>query len=241
MQLAVRASPEAEKTVTIEKGKDWGRRGIVPPEVPLATSDPEIADLFTVDDSEEALGLSGPELIAFAPASHAPTTTKVDPRQSTTGLASTLGARGGPDDVLGQERTILPLDLGVVTVFGKGTTETVVMSSSLVIASKFWSGEVEGAMNSSFLGEWNVTPSGHPNDGRFDVVMAKLSMSDRLKARKRLPSGSHVPHPDISIRRLKAATFTPAPSAKVWIDGRLIGPAAKVEVVVFPDSVELAI
>lgn len=226
--------------MTIEKGKDWGRRGLVPSEVPLATSDPEIADLFTVDDSGEQPTLVGPKLIAFTPGGRPSPASTGDPRLATTGLANTLGARGTPEVVLGQERTIVPIDLGIATVHGT-TTQMIVVASSLVIAHKFWSGPIEGAMNSSFLGEWNVTPSSHPNDGRFDVVSAKLSISDRLKARRRLPSGSHIPHPDISVRRLKAATFTPAANARVWIDGRELGRAAKVEVAVFADSVELAI
>lgn len=227
--------------MTIEKGKDWGRREEIGLDVPLATNDGEISDLFAIVEHAGKFALDGPELIALAPQDASERTPSNDPRSSAGGLAKTLGARAAAHEIRGHERTVVPIDLGLVTAFGAGTVHRFVVASSLVIVSRFWSGPIEGAMNSSFLGEWNVTPSGHPNDGRFDVVAANLSLSDRLKARKRLPSGSHVPHPDISIRRLKEASFTPAPSARVWIDGRLIGPAAKVDLVVFPDSVELAI
>lgn len=225
--------------MTIEKGKDWGRRGEVGVNTPVARSDAELSEFFQVDESSGTPCPKGPELVALVP--NGDETVPKDPRLASNGLALTLGARGTVETVLGHERTIVPIDLGVVVIHNGSTPLTMVMSSSLVIASKFWSGPIEGAMNSSFLGEWNVTPSGHPNDGRFDVISAELPMSDRMKARKRLPSGSHVPHPAISIRRLRSATFTPPPSARVWVDGRALGSAARVEVSVFPDAVELAI
>ena len=109
------------------------------------------------------------------------------------------------------------------------------------MSGRFWAGKTEAAMNSAFLDDWNVTPSGHPNDGRFDVITCEMSMSDRWKARKRLPAGTHVPHPDLSIRRLKHAVFRPVPTAKVFMDGRPMGAVVRVEVTVIADATSVAI
>lgn len=223
--------------MTIEKGKDWGAPGEVPVDTPVARSDAELSNLFSVDDGEGRT-LTGPSLVVLLPNTDSPRT----PRESTNGLAMTLGARGTIDSVLGSTRTLLPIDLGVVTLDAESEEpRRLVMSSSLLITGALWSGVTEAAMNAAFLDTWNVTPNGHPNDGRFDVVRAELGLADRFKARKRLATGSHVPHPNISVRRLKRAEFRPAPSSKVWIDGKPMGRVELIEVTVVPDAVTLAI
>ncbi len=225
--------------MTIEKGKDWGAKGDVPVDTPVVDSDAALADLFRVNataDGDTSLG--GPGLVALLPNNHVPRT----PREATNGLAKTLGARGTSGVVLGAERTLLPVDLGIVTL-NPGTEEQsfLVMAASLVAAGTLWSGVTDAVMNAAFLGDWNVAPSGHPNDGRFDVIRAEMGISDRIKARQRLPTGSHLPHPDISIRRLKTVEFRPAASAKVWIDGRAYGTVEHIHIAVVPDAVTLAI
>ncbi len=236
--------------MTIKKGEDWGTRQRVDDTIPVVSSDGAFADLFTVEDGTEQDGnsaggnsagglvLRGPELVGLVPNNDVPAT----PRQSTNGLARTVGARGTRHDILGHERTVLPLDLGIVVLNPGSEGETrLVMASSLVVCGRFWSGVTEAAMNSAFLADWNVTPSGHPNDGRFDIVRAELSMSDRMKAKKRLVSGSHLPHPNIDVRRLREAEFRPAPTARVWIDGREHRNVALVSVVVVSDATSMAI
>ena len=49
----------------------------------------------------------------------------------------------------------------------------------------------------------DVAPRAHPNDGRFDVVEVSAAMPARarLQAWRRLATGTHVPHPDITTRR----------------------------------------
>ncbi len=225
--------------MTIEKGKDWGSRGIVPADAPVVDSDAGLASLFSVEIAEDgAAAISGPALVGLI----ADPTPSPKPQMASNGLAKTLSARGSAEALRGNERTIVPIDLGVVTLSRPGPeTMRIVMASSLVISSRFWAGVTEGAMNAAFLGDWNVTPTGHPNDGRFDVVRVEMSMADRLKARSRLTSGTHLPHPDISIRRLKNATFVPAPSARVRVDGHPYGACVEVAVSVIPDAVLVAI
>lgn len=203
--------------MTIRKGEDWGGTAELAPDAPVVSSDKALADLFEVKDGR----LDGPDQVGLVGGD----------------LARTVGAIATAEDLRTGERVALPIDLGVVRVDGRD----VVMAASVIIRRPRWSGEIIGVMNASFLGRWNPTPSGHPNDGRFDVITATLTPADRWKARSRLPTGTHVPHPDITIRRLRTGQFTPGPGARVWIDGYLVGKAELVEFTVWPDAVRLII
>lgn len=198
--------------MTIRKGEDWGTRTMLLDGDPIVGSDHEFSSLFTVVDG----AVSGPERIGLVGGD----------------LARTVGATAMPDELRHGERVGLPIDLGIVSIDGVDR----VMASSLLIRRRWWRGEIDAAMNASFFGSWNVAPRGHPNDGRFDVIHADLSFGDRWKARARLDTGSHVPHPDITMRRLKACEFTPVSGARIWLDGVCVGSASHVEFSVEADA-----
>ena len=215
--------------MTIKKGEDWGTVGPLSPDAPVVSGDRELAELFTVVRSASGSHtLSGPAQVGLSGAS-----SDVSHRD----LARTVSARASESDLRAGDRPQLPIDLAIVTI----DDEDLVMAASLVIRRQLWLGVVEGAMNAAFLGEWNVTPSGHPNDGRLDVVRAQLSAGDRWKARSRLVSGTHLPHPDISIRRLKQHSFDVDRRASVHIDGRDVGSPSAVAFVVVPDATTIIV
>lgn len=102
----------------------------------------------------------------------------------------------------------------------------------------WWRGPLWAAMNVSRLGSWDVAPRAHPNDGRVDVVSVDAAMGARarLQAARRLPRGTHVPHPSIRVRAsTTASTSDPRPRA-VFVDGQEVGRARTVEVTVLPDA-----
>ena len=203
--------------MTIRKGEDWGTRTSLRPGDPIVSADSDLASFFSVVNGE----ISGPERVGLVGGD----------------LARTVGGMAQPDELRQGERPALPIDLGIVTIDGT----TMVMASNLVIRRPRWAGAVDAAMNAGFLGSWNVAPSSHPNDGRFDVVHAELSLGDRCKARSRLDSGTHIPHPDIGIRRLKSAVFAPDRRARVWVDGVCLGSASEVTFVVCADATHVLI
>lgn len=102
----------------------------------------------------------------------------------------------------------------------------------------WWRGPLWGAMNVSRLGGWDVAPRAHPNDGKLDVVAVDASMGirARLQARRRLPAGTHVPHPQISSSRPTTASWEGTRPAMVIVDGRVVGRARHVAVTVVPDA-----
>lgn len=209
---------ERRKPVTIEKGKDWGTTGSLAADAPVVNSDAELAALFSLVEGM----LVGPEQVGLTGGD----------------LATTLGARSSEAELRGSPRTLLPLDLASVHT---GEGDAIVMAASVVVRSPLWAGRVRAVMNASHFGSWNASPAGHPNDGRVDVIVANLSFGDRLKARKRLPAGIHVPHPDISIRRQCMVQWEVSTREKVWIDGVLKPGVRSVEVLVHPDATVVAI
>lgn len=198
--------------MTVGKGEVWGEPAPLPPEGVVVSSDLEARRVVT--EARRArrpvppLGLLGGD------------------------LARTCGASGRPDRLRGPDAQRLPVDLGEVLVDGA----LHFFVAHLVARRSWWRGPVVAAMNAEFLGPWDVAPRSHPNDGRLDLVQADLPLGDRLKARARLANGSHVPHPGIAERRVKAVQLDLAPGARVWLDGECVGRARSLSVRVVPDA-----
>lgn len=105
----------------------------------------------------------------------------------------------------------------------------------------WWRGPMVAVMNVDHLGDWNVAPRAHPNDGRFDVVEvdAAMRLRDRWQARRRLPQGTHVPHPHIALRTATAERWTFDRPLDIWIDGERVGSSRSLAVRIEPDAFEL--
>jgi diacylglycerol kinase family enzyme len=134
---------------------------------------------------------------------------------------------------------LLPADLGVADLDG----EERCFVAHLVARRSWWRGRVVGVMNAQFVGTWDVAPRSHPNDGRLDVVdvAPSLSGTDRWRARHRLPSGTHVPHPAITVRQTSAWTTTFDQPTPVWLDGERVGEVVELSVRVEPDALVLVV
>jgi diacylglycerol kinase family enzyme len=128
----------------------------------------------------------------------------------------------------------VPVDLGAALIDGRLHW----FVAHLVARHGWWRGRLVAAMNAEHLGAWDVAPRAHPGDGFLDVVDVSPSfgVGDRLKARSRVRSGTHVPHPLIAERRVPAAQFDLAPPLDVWLDGVRIGPAHSLSVRLEPDA-----
>ena len=140
---------------------------------------------------------------------------------------------GGP----GQLDMTFPVDLCHVSFDGVED----VFASHLVARRGWWRGPVVAAMNAQFIGSWDVAPRSHPNDGIVDTFEATLSVADRIKARRRLPAGTHVPHPRIVQRRLAAGELDFGAVLHVWIDGATMGRHGSVHLTVEPDALTVVL
>ena len=141
---------------------------------------------------------------------------------------------------VGRERAYrLPMD--VLRLEADGVPHLAV--AHVVVRRWWWRGPVVAAFNVDHMGDWNVAPRAHPNDGRFDIIEVSQSMSvrDRLGARRRLPAGTHTPHPDITTRTAPEASWGFDRPHKLWIDGVPVGSVRELTVTIEPDAYALYI
>ncbi|MCB1026663.1 MAG: hypothetical protein KDB24_02745, partial [Microthrixaceae bacterium] len=157
--------------MTIAKGVQWGEPGPLPPGRPVVADDAALAALVRAQvlsgETAAPIGLTGGDLLR------------------------TLGggpARRRPDD---PEAWRFPVDALVVRREGADDAEPAVAVAHLVAfrtsarrraplsRMPWFVTETLVVANAAFLGEWNIAPKGHPNDGRADVTRGVLPRRDR--------------------------------------------------------------
>ena len=138
----------------------------------------------------------------------------------------------------GQHTTIVPVDALAVRLDDRPEQLAV---AHVVAHRSWWRGQVLAVCNVDYVGTWNVAPRAHPNDGRADVVEVAPTMGTRARwqAWRRLPLGTHVPHPAIATRSVRDVSFEFDRPLRVWLDGVETGTARRLRVTVRPDSFEL--
>jgi hypothetical protein len=139
---------------------------------------------------------------------------------------------GGP----GELATIFTVDLGAALIDGRLHW----FVAHLLARSPGW-GRVVAAMNAQWRGGWNLGPRAHPNDGLLDVYEARLSVADRLKVRGRLASGTHLPHPGITQRRVAAVQFEFPKPTTIELDGEAVAQARALSVRLEPDALKVVV
>jgi len=203
--------------VTIEKGQAWGRAA------PLS------ADGVVVRTDAEARAVVERARRAGAP---------IPPLGLLGGdLCRTLGGRGDEARLRSDDAMTFAVDVGSVLVDGKLHW----FVAHLVARRSWWHGRILVAMNAQWLGDWDLGPRSHPNDGLLDCSDADLALGDRLKARRRLPLGTHLPHPGIVTTRADAMQFDLDPPLTVRLDGEPVGTARHLSVRVEPDALTVVI
>lgn len=208
--------------MTIRKGEAWGAPGALPDHGVVVGSDAEARAV--VEAARRAgrpvppLGLLGGDLCR------------------TLGGGRALGA-AGEGRLRSDKAVTFPADLGAALVDGRPHW----FVAHLVARRSWWRGRVLAAMNAQWLGSWDVAPRAHPGDGLLDVVDADPPLGDRWKARSRLPTGTHVPHPDVSIRRVAAWHAELDPALDVWLDGEPLGRARSLSLRIEPDALTLVV
>lgn len=128
----------------------------------------------------------------------------------------------------------LPIDLITCRVGARAVTGV----AHVVIRSGWWRGPIVAAVNVDHVGDWNVAPRAHPNDGRADVVEVSPAMTlrQRWQARNRLPGGTHLPHPAITTSAVRQRSWHFDRPLTVWVDGVRVGASDTVSIEVVPDA-----
>ncbi len=198
--------------MTIRKDEVWGEPGVLPRHGVVVRSDREARSIVTAarraGEPIPPLGLLGGD------------------------LCKTLGGTGDEARLRSPGAMILPVDLGAVLVDGRLHW----FVAHLVAKRSWWRGRVVAVMNAQYLGDWDVAPKGHPNDGRLDLLDGDLALGQRIQARRRLRHGTHVPHPGIEERRVQALQLDFARPTPIALDGEVLGVARSVSVRIEPDA-----
>lgn len=206
--------------MTISKGTPWGRAVGRPVELLTAETDAELTARLEARRRDPA----APPVAAAAG-----------------DMARTLGVT----TLAGRSTlTELPIDLFDVRLGERdGELRRLVGCAHVVMRPPAWRGgwlrgRVVVVMNAEFIGDWDVAPRGHPNDGRVEVLElgAALGVRQRLAAHRRVRTGTHVPHPLITTRSIRRGSWTFERPVAVFVDGVDAGTAQRVELDVIPDA-----
>lgn len=104
-----------------------------------------------------------------------------------------------------------------------------------------WRGSASTVLiaNGEYLRGRDVVPRGHPADGRFEVHVYAVPADQRAEMRRRLKTGTHVPHPAIRTFHATEARVIWSRSVRLEIDGRRRAPVSEVLVTLLAGAVRL--
>jgi hypothetical protein len=193
--------------VTIRRGEEWGTTVPRPPDLVVLTSDAALAE-HVAAGNESSCTVAGGDIHR---------------------------SLGSPDERDPVQR--LPMDALEVELDGRPLLAVAHVVVRMPGRLGWWRGPLLAVMNTDHVGEWNVAPRAHPDDGRFDVVEVSPAMRlrDRWQARGRLAQGTHVPHPDITVRTADAAEWAFDRPRLVVVDGVARGTVSRLAVRLSPD------
>jgi hypothetical protein len=198
--------------MTIERGEAWGAPQSLHAGAPVAPTDSALAELAA------AAHRRGEHLIAG-----------VGPGD----VARTLGvATGRPRS----EQLGFSFDLGFVEL---DDGRSIPFVAHALARRRWWQGTFAAVLNCGWVGRWYLGPRAHPNDGRLDVIVGSLPLRQRLQARSRVRTGTHLPHPRLAASRRTEWQHDLGSPVPVLVDGCRRGNTRRLRVTVEADCFTL--
>ncbi|MDP9463777.1 MAG: hypothetical protein M3P52_04065 [Actinomycetota bacterium] len=197
--------------MTIRKGEPWGEAAVCPTDLRVVSTDRDLRDWVvwhrTRGQSIRDLGVAGGD------------------------LARTCGGAGRAHPSAAK----VTVDAMKVTIDDGEPTWGV---AHLVARRQWLRDDVVMVMNAQFYGPYDVAPRSHPNDGKLDVLYIDRAMSrrQRLQARQRARTGTHLPHRNLSAQRVAEIDLHFDRPMVIWIDGTRCGMASRLRVSAEPDA-----
>jgi hypothetical protein len=197
--------------MTIRKGEPWGDPAVCPTDLRVVPTDRDVRDWViwhrTRGQPIRDLGVAGGD------------------------LARTCGGGGSVQPCAAR----VSVDAIRVTLDDGEPTWGV----AHVVARRGWLvDELVMVMNAQFYGPYDVAPRSHPNDGKFEVVRVDPAMGrrERLQARQRARTGTHLPHRHLSARSVAEIDLHFDRPMVIWVDGVRCGQARRLRVSAEPDA-----
>jgi hypothetical protein len=209
--LTPKLSTTSEVLMTARKGEPWGTPAVCPSDLRVVSTDRDVRDWVIWhrmrDQPIRDLGVAGGD------------------------LARTCGGATGAHPTSAK----VTVDAMRVLLDDAEPTWGV---AHVVARRQWWRDEIVMAMNAQFFGEYDIAPRGHPNDGKLDVLRVDPAMGwrDRLEARRRARTGTHLPHAQLSMRSVPEIDVEFDKSMVVWIDGVRCGAARRMRIIAEPDA-----
>lgn len=211
--------------MTIRRGVDWGSPGRLSDNAPVFGDDRRASIALTQSLNDEGrlpneIGLVGGD------------------------LHRTLGSPGHDVEALRSGGGMrFPVDVAIIRA--DDGEPTVVLSHLIALPrpnSRLFGGHTLIVMNAAFVGDLNLGPRAHPNDGRLDVTEGTMPRTDRRAARRRARGGAHVPHPALHESRTdRLEVDLGTKGMYLSADGEPVGLARELEVVCLADAIVVVV
>ena len=153
-------------------------------------------------------------------------------------LYRTLGGAGTKVRRVGAGTLVtMPVDLGIIRFDGQ---ERVFLAHA-ILRTPAWRGRFEVVMNAQWCGDLDLGPKSHPGDGLLDVTVGSLTPRQRIAARSRARSGTHLPHPALTLRRVATHELDSGHRTSLYLDGRRVASCRRASVHIEPGAVTVFI
>jgi hypothetical protein len=226
-------------TRRLRHGEPWGHAATGPPDVELTGDDGDLA----------VCGASHPgELVRFRPSPQSDLARALGLRPGGTHATEVAidalavrgdGTAGGGDQIPAVNAVVLGAPPDRLRWDARGSRITVRLDGRPWFAGR---GTTVVVANGQFLRGGDIVPRGHPGDGWAEVQVYTLGRRERAEMRRRLPTGTHVPHPRIASGRARRVEVEVSRRRlPLEVDGRRRGRSTRLEVGVLPASIRLLI
>jgi hypothetical protein len=150
-------------------------------------------------------------------------------------IARSLGNPVVP--VVGSACTEVAIDAMLCDITTTDSRSILAVAASSIVVGSYWRGRHLIVSNAGWIGDSNVAPRAHPNDGKVEMlaITSHMSLRQRILARRRMQTGTHLPHPDLSSMQIATQSIVRQNEERLMIDGRKIDNWASISIRVEPD------
>ena len=150
-------------------------------------------------------------------------------------IARSLGQPQVPS--VGSACTEVTIDAMVCDIKSNDGESTWIVAASSIIVGNYWKGRHLIVSNAGWIGDSNVAPRAHPNDGKVEMLTmhSHMTLRQRFLARRKMNTGVHLPHPDLSSAQISTVVIESKGRELLVIDGDKISNWTSISLTVQPD------